>query len=358
MMKSLLFAGLPVFVAAGQPDNAEVLRAFQNYMDTFDKHYDNQEMGHPLAAFTESFLKIQSENAKNFSFKLGLNSFSDMTRERFISTRYGSQPSNRSFAGDLPILGVHELTLGAPAPAAVDWRNQGAVTPVKDQGDCGSCWSFSATGALEGAWKIASGNLVSLSEQQFVDCDFGNAGIITSNGDWGCGGGEPYYAFRYAKGAAICTESSYPYKAKDPDTKENAKKVCSAHSACRVGVPKGAVVGYKTVTRFSSAALMDALASQPVSVGIDADADIFRHYKSGVLTAKCGFMLDHAVLAIGYGTDNGLDYFLVKNSWGRSWGESGYVRLSRDGWFGGECGIRTSPHYPVVQKATEGIFVV
>jgi cathepsin L len=252
---------------------------------------------------------------------------------------------------------VHDLSFGATLPAAVDWRNQGAVTDVKDQGDCGSCWSFSATGALEGAWKIASGSLISLSEQQFVDCDFGNGGIF-SGGDWGCGGGEPYWAFKYAKNVALCTESSYHYTATGPETREEGQKSCSAHTSCEIGVPKGSVIGYKTVLRFSNSALMDAVATQPVSVAIDADVDVFMHYQSGVLAESCGFQLDHAVLIVGYGTDNNQDYWTVKNSWGTTWGESGFVRLTRDGWFSGECGIRMSPHYPVVQKPTDDTVVV
>merc|ERR1712187_281355 len=166
------------------------------------------------------------------------------------------------------------------------------------------CWSFSTTGSLEGAWEIASGKLVSLSEQQFVDCD---------KQDSGCNGGLMDTAFTYAEKHALCTEGSYPYNAKGG--------TCKA-SSCTVGIAKGSVTGYKDVSSDSEQAMMSALTQQPVSIAIEADKSVFQLYHSGVLQGLCGASLDHGVLAVGYGTEDGKDYWLVKNSWGTSWGSN------------------------------------
>jgi len=205
------------------------------------------------------------------------------------------------------------------------------VTAPKNQGTCGSCWSFSTTGALEGAWQIATGKLVSLSEQQLVDCSTDNNG---------CGGGSMDTAFSYLEKSGSCTESSYPYKAKSGTCHE---------TSCTVGAPKGSVVGYFDVPTNDEKALMEAVAQQPVAVAIEADQMAFQLYNKGILTKECGHKLDHGVLLVGYGTENGVDYWKVKNSWGASWGEQGYIRLERGSTkTEGECGIKAQASYPKV----------
>merc|ERR1712100_646675 len=210
-----------------------------------------------------------------------------------------------------PSLGVH-VHDGSEFAASVDWVTKGAVTPVKDQGNCGGCWSFAATGGLEGAWELASGSLTSLSEQQFLDCD---------TTDSGCNGGLEYqgWTFFKNKNEGICTEASYPYKAKNGQCQ---------YSSCSLAIPAGGISGVTHVGK-SASALQSALNQQPVSVGIQADQSAFQFYSGGILTGTCGTQLDHSVLAVGYDTSS--QYWLVKNSWGSSWGDNGYIKLTMAG---------------------------
>merc|ERR1712195_214859 len=200
----------------------------------------------------------------------------------------------------------------------------GAVTPVKDQGQCGSCWAFSTTGGMEGAWQIASGSLTSMSEQQLVDCSTQNAG---------CNGGSMELAFNYAGATNVATESSYPYKGRDGSCK----------SSYTTAIPSGGVTGYKSVGQ-SSNSLKSALATGPVSVAIEADQTAFQMYSGGVLSSGCGTNLDHGVLAVGYDSTS----FKVKNSWGSSWGANGYLQISQSG---NTCGIHSDASYPTVNAA-------
>jgi len=242
---------------------------------------------------------IREENTKNDNtFSMAPNKFADYSRAEY----------KRLLGYKKSVAEGHVKTYELPAtiPDSVDWRTSGAVTPVKDQGQCGSCWAFSATGALEGRYFIKNNKLISLSEQQLVDCS-------TSLGNQGCNGGEMYLAFQYAQSSALETETDYPYEAVD-DT-------------CRFSQPKGKVAdkGFTRVAKNSMDALKAAIAAGPVSVAIEADTMVFQFYSGGILNSKsCGTNLDHGVLAVGYGKQGTQEYYIVKNSWGAGWGDNGY----------------------------------
>jgi KDEL-tailed cysteine endopeptidase len=266
---------------------------------------------------------INAENSQNgITYTLGVNQFSDWTPEEYKKLLgYKKQPEalRQAVLKDLPLEGV---------PTSIDWRQKGAVNAVKNQGQCGSCWAFSSVAAIEGHHQIATGQLLSLSEQQLVDC----AGGIYRN--QGCNGGDMSAAFRYAEKTGLELESVYPYKGVD--------------GTCQVQSTKELVkvTTYATVTPKSSSQLKAAIAQGPVSVAIEADTMTFQYYSGGVLnSSKCGTNLDHGVVAVGYGSENGQEYYIIRNSWGASWGEQGYVRLAiTDG--AGICGVQMEPVWP------------
>ena len=253
------------------------------------------------------------------TFTVGHNQFSTWTDSEYKRI-LGYKPWSQN---------VIEVEDGVPTADSVNWVTAGAVTGVKNQGSCGSCWSFSSTGAMEGAWFIKSGNLLSLSEQELVDCDH-----LGSNG---CNGGSMEGAFEWYKSNKTELESDYGYTAKNGTCKETSY------------TGQFNSTGYKTVTANSSSALMASIQTGPTSVAIEADKRTFQSYTSGILNSSlCGTSLDHGVLAVGYGTENGQAYYLVKNSWGTSWGDNGYVKIANNGDGAGICGIQMAAVRPTV----------
>lgn len=327
----VLVAALLFGSAVGAHPDKYYKDLFDQFKKDFSKSYDSNgdDEGRRFGIFKTNVDFIEAENAKGHSYTLGVTEFADLTADEFGESRTCMGDANQSYSG-LPYLGRHQVT-GA-APASVDWRSK-AVTPVKNQGSCGSCWAFSTTGGLEGAYAVATNKLVSLSEQQLVDC-------AKSFGEQGCQGGLMDGGFRYAEQNAMCTETSYPYKAKNGQCHK---------SGCAVGIPEGVITGFKDVAHDDTDALMSAIAQQPVSIAIEADKSVFQLYKSGVLDGNCGTKLDHGVLLVGYGTDSetNKDYWIVKNSWGASWGMDGYVKLLRGKTGAGECGLKSQASYPV-----------
>lgn len=344
-MKAVLVAVL-VGAAFASEDNA-----WDHYKNKFGKTYNNAEEERArFSVWQKNVEHNKAENSKGHDYVLGENQFSDQTSREFAAMNFGFiKPKVSELYGGVEFLGNHTYNDEALSDS-VDWSTNGAVTPIKDQGHCGSCWIFSAVGAMESAYQIASGKLVSLAEQQVLDCLHN---ILPPT--LGCKGGSMSPVFNYAKSHAICTTASYPYEAK-------AGK-CGATS-CTTGMPQGKVTGYKGLAPVaklipaSYKAMMSAVMQQPVSVSIEADKDVFHQYTSGVVTGACGQMPDHGVLVVGYGTDPKLgDYWKIKNSWGASWGEKGFVRVKRGGSWRGECAILNSPSYPVVSKSLGDVVV-
>uniref|UniRef100_A0A7N2R3A5 Vignain n=2 Tax=Quercus lobata TaxID=97700 RepID=A0A7N2R3A5_QUELO len=300
----------------------------QQWMAKYGRNYeDDAEKVKRFKIFKDNVEYIDKVNSEgNRTYKLSVNEFADLTTEEFIATRTGykisSQPSSPKTS-----FRYENLT---EIPTTMDWREKGAVTPIKNQEQCGSCWAFSAVAAVEGVTQIKNGNKISLSEQQLVDC-------VESNN--GCNKGSIDYAFAYIiQNKGLATEENYPYQAMDG--------TCDQQMASNVVAQ---ISSYEDVPYNSEEALLQAVANHPVSVAIEAYGRDFQSYSSGVFTGECGTNLDHAVTVIGYGmSDDGTKYWLIKNSWGTTWGESGYMRIQRDTEAPeGVCGIAMRPSYPV-----------
>ncbi|XP_058758097.1 senescence-specific cysteine protease SAG39-like [Vicia villosa] len=299
------------------------------WMSHYNKVYkDRQEREKRLETFTKNVNYIEAFNNADNTYKLGINEFADLTNEEFIASR-------NKFKGHVCSSITRTTTFKyenvSAIPSTVDWRKKGAVTPVKNQGQCGCCWAFSAVAATEGIHQLSTGKLISLSEQELVDCD-------TKGEDQGCEGGLMDNAFKFIiQNHGLDTEAEYPYQGVDG--------TCNANKA---SVYAATITGYEDVPANNEQALQKAVANQPISVAIDASGSDFQFYKSGVFTGSCGTELDHGVTAVGYGVSNdGTKYWLVKNSWGTDWGEEGYIMMQRGVEAAeGLCGIAMQASYP------------
>jgi len=294
---------------------------------------DKSEESFRLKVFMENKHLIAKHNQRASnglkSYSLAMNQFGDMLHHEFVSIMNGYK---RGYKFDSANGSAYLSPANVQVPDSVDWRQEGYVTPIKNQGQCGSCWAFSTTGSLEGQHFRQSGKLVSLSEQNLVDCSkkFGNDG---------CEGGLMDNAFSYIRqNHGIDTESSYPYQGVDASCRFKPRNIGATDTGF-IDIPAG-----------NETKLKEAVGTVgPVSVAIDASHESFQFYSSGVYDEKeCSSEeLDHGVLAIGYGTTpDGIDFWLVKNSWGTTWGDGGYIKMSRNKH--NQCGIATSASYPLV----------
>ncbi|CAK9134994.1 unnamed protein product [Ilex paraguariensis] len=294
-----------------------------NGLDTKDVRFE---------IFKDNLRFIDEHNSENRTYKVGLNRFADLTNEEYRSIYLGTRTdAKRRFlkSKTKSYSQRYAVQAGEKFPKSVDWRESGSVAPIKDQGNCGSCWAFSAIAAVEAINQIVTGELISLSEQELVDCDTGR--------NEGCDGGFMEYAFMFIiKNGGIDSEDDYPYLGDDGvcDPIRNAKVV--------------SIDGYEDIPPFDEKALLKAVAHQPVSVAIEASGRALQLYSSGIFTGECGAALDHGVVVVGYGTENGMDYWTVRNSWGTEWGENGYFRMQRNvvGSYTGKCGITMEASYP------------
>jgi len=302
--------------------------AFEQWVQEHGKIYDEHEVLYRFRIFQQNSDFVDQFNSEQHSYTVGLNQFADLTNTEFLERYTGFR---RPLIHVVDPEHVYEYDQSQALPASVDWRNKGAVTGVKDQGQCGSCWSFSTTGSVEGAWAL-NYSLVSLSEQNLMDCS-------RSYGNYGCNGGLMDSAFKYIiANKGIDTEASYPYE-------ESTSYNCRYKAA-----NKGAsITSYKDVSKGSESSLQNAVAYRgPVSVAIDASQTSFQLYKGGYYyEPKCSSTsLDHGVLTVGYGTGTSGDYWIVKNSWGTSWGDKGYIYMARNK--NNNCGIATQASFPIV----------
>uniref|UniRef100_A0A2C9UHJ6 Cysteine proteinase n=1 Tax=Manihot esculenta TaxID=3983 RepID=A0A2C9UHJ6_MANES len=316
-----------------------MMEKYKQWMARYGRVYkDFSEQQKRFQIFKYNVALVEAFNAVgNKSFNVSINQFADLTQEEFRKYYLGAEPPSQSSLRNIQTLN-YENTI--ELPPSINWKTARAVTGIKDQGQCGSCWAFAVVAAVESAYKIKYGRLIALSEQQLLDCV--SPGSL--NNDY-CGYGKPLHAYSYIMAnGGLTTEDNYPY--------HKEKGYCANWRAYQIAVE---IQNYYSIPSYSEATIMQALVQQPVVVIIDGYNSGFMLYGGGVFDGKlpngrqsCTTNTNHVVLVIGYGTDPyGRDYFLIKNSWGTQWGEGGYARLLRVGG-AGICGITNWPSIPLV----------
>mmetsp|Transcript_68172 Transcript_68172/g.79317 ORF Transcript_68172/g.79317 Transcript_68172/m.79317 type:complete len:327 (+) Transcript_68172:61-1041(+) len=320
MLKALLLVALAI-VAVSATSHLNAFRGeFEAFKVKYNRKYPSKknEM-HRFATFVSNLQKAAALNKTNPLATFGINAFTDMTEAEF--KRYHNAAEHYARRGD--VKRVENLALESAAGKKIDWREKGAVTAVKNQGQCGSCWTFSATGNIEGQHFIKHGKLVSLSEQEIVSCD--------TLGD-GCNGGLMDLAFEWlinSRGGNIDTEASYPY----------ASASGTAPSCRLTGRTVGAKISsYRDIAQSETAIANELYSTGPISIAVDATS--WQSYQGGILTNCISQQVDHGVLAVGFDDSYSTPYWIIKNSWGADWGESGYIRVAKGS---DQCLITSAP---------------
>ena len=311
---------------------------FESFRERYAKVYHSvEQIEERYGIFRDNMEKISQHNSRGLNFTMSMNQFGDMTEEEF-SNYYRINNFQLPSVGSSLLGGygckVYSADIDKSLSESLSWVEKGKVTSVKDQGQCGSCWSFSATGAIESVVAIAGDELTDLSEQQMVDCAVG-----LQYGSHGCNGGQMDGGFKYVIENGQCSLGDYPY----------TSGTTKSSGTCRVCDTVATISGCYDVPSGNQLLLKQAVAMNPVSVAIEADTKYFQFYSGGILdSSSCGTSLDHGVLVVGYGEDDGVMYWLVKNSWSSSWGDQGYVKIlrSESEKDAGICGIGMQPSFP------------
>jgi len=334
----LLVLSITLVSAISNINSFSAKNQFAEFQRTYNKAYaTDAETNHRYSVFKQNLNKINGLNQQSSSAKFAVNEHADLTETEFANLYLSKYPVVRDpsvpVAADLP-KSVIDAT-----PSSFDWREKGAVTEVKNQGQCGSCWSFSTTGNVEGQWFLAGNKLTSLSEQNLVDCSHECMEYENQNScNAGCGGGLQPNAYQYIIKNGIDTEASYPYTAKDGTCVFNKDNV-GAHISNWTMIPQDETQ-------------IAAYLAQNGPLAIAADATEWQFYFGGVFDVPCGKTLDHGILIVGYGNQTNIfgknvDYWIVKNSWGAHWGEQGYLKIVRGS---GKCGLNTFVSSSIVTK--------
>jgi C1A family cysteine protease len=313
------FLSLPLL--SSSKITSSVVLSFNEFVKNYSKVYENpEEYDLRFEIFKHNLNLIEKHNSQNYNWKMKINKFTDLTWDEFFSKRKGLNTKNRRLNWFEPTLSDKDL------PNSLDWREKGVVNPVKNQLQCGSCWSFSAVSSIESLIAIKTGVLYDLSEQQLVDCS-------TSWGNAGCNGGLMDNAFQYVINNKLCLEEEYPYTAQDG--------TCKSTESCGLV----SISGFSDIQPNNETALLLTLLEQPVSVAIEADKYGFQFYSSGVFDGECGTNLDHGVVLVGFGKEDQKDYWLIRNSWGSEWGDNGYIKIVRGV---NQCGVSLAASVPLL----------